>query len=79
MHERSMNKKDRPRYYTQSLTAQDGFRPIPGLVNCAGMTVLGDETAIRHANALRWLASRGILHRNAALENRFLAAFLDLQ
>ena len=56
MHEQSMNKKDRPRYYTQSLTAQDGFRPIPtGLVNCAGMAVLGDETAIRHANALRCL------------------------
>ena len=54
---------------------RNGFRPIPGLVNCSGMTVQGDETA----NALRSLASHGILHRHAALGNRFLTAFLDLQ
>ena len=30
--------KNRPRCYTKSRTAQDAFRPIPGLISCAGVT-----------------------------------------
>ena len=42
MHEQSMNhiflKKNRPRCYIKSPTAQEAFRPIPGLISCTGVT-----------------------------------------
>ena len=45
MHQQSTNHislKNRPRCHTKSPTAQDAFWPIPGLIRCAGVTVLGD-------------------------------------
>ena len=39
MHEQSMNhipQKNRPRCYVKSPTVKDTFRPIPGLISCAG-------------------------------------------
>ena len=40
IHKQSMNhisvKKDRPRCYTKSPTAQDTFQPIPCLISCTG-------------------------------------------
>ena len=59
LHEQSMNhislKKYRPRCYVKSPTAQDAFRPIPGLISCAGVT--GRWELLYHAqNTVRWLA-----------------------
>jgi len=42
-HARTINEphfpvKNRPRCYEKSPTAQDAFRPIPGLISCAAVT-----------------------------------------
>ena len=48
-------KKNRPRCYAKSPTAQDTFRPIPGLISCTGLT--GKWGLVSYAqNAVRWLA-----------------------
>ena len=38
IHEPHLSKKNRPRCYLKSPTVQDVVRPIPGLINCAGVT-----------------------------------------
>ena len=59
MHEWSTNhislNKSRPRCYVKSPIAQDVFRPIPGLISCAGVT--GRWRLLSHAqHVVRWLA-----------------------
>ena len=47
--------KNRARCYVKSPTAQDVFRPVPGLISCAGGT--GRWGLLSHAqNAVWWLA-----------------------
>ena len=46
--------KNRPWCYTKSPTAQDAFRPIPGLISCTGVTRRWGLLS-RAQNAVRWL------------------------
>ena len=41
--------KKRPRCYVKSPTAQDVFRPIPGLINCTGVTGRWESNRYAHS------------------------------
>ena len=63
------NKIRRPRCYTKPLTVQDVFRPISGLISCAGVTRRWGQTKVRRC---WWLyAARSVNGSVQSVENPF--------
>ena len=58
-------KKNRPRCYVKSPIAQDAFRPIPGLINCAGL-VLGKITfySHEHSTSIHRISSTSVVSKD---------------